>query len=219
MVNIKIKFNNKILTLPVNPDKLSNERSADNEKVKIIGVGNVIIKHDEGLRNVSIESFFPSSNNDFYTGVMPRTCVDFIDSIWKSEKIARISTEGLPINLNMYFVINNFNYDHNAGEEEDIYYNLDITEYKPYGARIINTNATMNSAILESPTRVDTKPLIDQTYIVTIGDSLIGITKRITGNTDRWTELYRLNSAIIGSNPDLIYPGTKLLLPESWVVK
>ena len=30
MVNIKIKFNNKILTLPVNPDKLSNERSADN---------------------------------------------------------------------------------------------------------------------------------------------------------------------------------------------
>ena len=45
MVNIKIQFDKQILILPVNPEELSSERNASNEKVKIIGLGNVIIKH------------------------------------------------------------------------------------------------------------------------------------------------------------------------------
>ena len=52
MVNIKIQFDKQILTLPVNPEELSTERNASNEKVKIIGLGNVIIKHDEELKRV-----------------------------------------------------------------------------------------------------------------------------------------------------------------------
>ena len=76
MVNIKIQFDKQILTLPVNPEELSTERNASNEKVKIIGLGNVIIKHDEKLKRVSIDSFFPSTNNDFYTGVAPKTVLN-----------------------------------------------------------------------------------------------------------------------------------------------
>lgn len=218
MVNIKIQFDKQILTLPVNPEELNTERNASNEKVKIIGLGNVIIKHDEELKRISIESFFPSTNSDFYTGVAPKTCVNFINKIWKSDKVARITTEGLPVNLNMYFVIDQFNYDSKAGEEEDIYYNLNITEYIPYGAKYVNMQTTY-TAIASSSNRVDTKPLINQVYVVKEGDSIISITKKITGGTSRWQELYNLNTAIIGNSPNSIYTGAKLVLPESWVVK
>ena len=218
MVNIKIQFDRQVLTLPVNPEELSTERSADNEKVKIIGLGNVIIKHEEELKKVSIESFFPSTNSEFYTGVSPKTCVDFINRIWKSDNVARITTEGLPINLNMYFVIDEFNYDSKAGEEEDIYYTLNITEYVPYGARYVNMQTTY-TAIASSSSRVNTKPLINQVYVVKQGDSLISITKKITGGTSRWQELYNLNTAVVGNSPNSIYTGAKLVLPESWVVK
>ena len=219
MVKIKIQFDNQILTLPVNPEELSNQSGADNEKVKIVGLGNVIIKKDVELLNVTIESFFPSINSEFYTNVSPKTCVNFINKIRKSDKIARISTEGLPVNLNMYFVINDFTFDNKAGEEEDIYYSLDITEYIPYGARIVNMQGTTNLGILEQPARVDTKPLIDQTYIIKPNDTVISITRQIIGDTARWQELYNLNTAIIGNNPNSLPVNERLILPESWVVR
>ena len=65
----------------------------------------------------------------------------------------------------MYFVIDQLNYDSKAGEEEDIYYNLNITEYIPYGAKYVNMQTTY-TAISSSSNRVDTKPLINQVYIV-----------------------------------------------------
>jgi hypothetical protein len=197
---------------------LENSQSASNEKVQIVGLGNIVVKKDRGLRSLSIESFFPSTNNQFYTGVSPKTCVDFINKIWASEKIPRIVTEGLPINLNMFFVIDEFNPDNKAGEEEDIYYTLSITEYIPYGAKIINMQGTTNNGIISSLNRVDTKPLINQVYTVVSGDSLISITKKITGNSSSWKELYNENTAVIGNNPTTLTPGVKLTLPESWVV-
>lgn len=218
MVNIKIQFDKQILTLPVNPEELNVERNASNEKVKIIGLGNVIVPHEAELKTVAIESFFPSPNSDFYTGVAPKTCVDFINKIWKSNKVARITTEGLPVNLNMYFVIDEFDPGSKAGEEEDIYYTLNITEYIPYGAKYVNMQ-TDYTAIASSSNRVDNKPLINQVYTVKQGDSIISITKKITGGTSRWQELYNLNTAVIGNSPNSIYTGAKLVLPESWVVK
>ena len=218
MVNIKIEFNGQILTLPVNPEELNNSRSADNEKLNIVGLGNIVAKKEIGLTSLSIESFFPSPNNDFYTGISPKSCVNFINKMWKSSKVGRLITEGLPLNYNMYFVIDNFDYDSKAGEEEDLYYNLQITEFIPYGARLINMQGE-NIGIIDTANRVDTKPLIDQVYIIQKGDTILSITRKIVGDTSRWKELYLQNTALIGDNPENLYVGAKLTLPESWVVK
>ena len=163
MVNLKIEFDNRTLTLPVNPEKLSPERGAENETVKIIGLGNIVIKKEIGLAKISIESFFPSTNSEFYTGTSPKACVEFINKIWKSDKYARIVSEGLPVNLNMFFVIDKFAPEDRAGEEEDIYYTLEITEFKSYGAKYVKQQN--NSIIVSSNNRVDTKPLIKPNVI------------------------------------------------------
>ncbi|MER5773164.1 LysM domain-containing protein [Streptomyces sp. NPDC002039] len=53
-----------------------------------------------------------------------------------------------------------------------------------------------------------------RTYTVKSGDSLSAIARRELGNEARWRELYAMNRGVVGSNPDLIHPGTVLTLPN-----
>ena len=51
-------------------------------------------------------------------------------------------------------------------------------------------------------------------YTINQGDSLWDIAKRQLGDGSRWGEIYKANADVIGSNPDLIQPGTTLHLPD-----
>jgi nucleoid-associated protein YgaU len=53
-----------------------------------------------------------------------------------------------------------------------------------------------------------------KTYEVKPGDCLWTIAQRELGNPFAWVKLYQLNKQTVGSNPDLIYPGTVLNLPQ-----
>lgn len=58
------------------------------------------------------------------------------------------------------------------------------------------------------PTSAPTK-----TYTVVKGDNLTEIAKKEYGNGDLWRTIYDANKKIIGSNPNLIRPGQKLIIP------
>ena len=51
-------------------------------------------------------------------------------------------------------------------------------------------------------------------YTVKAGDSLSAIARDQLGDMKRWPEIYELNKAVIGNNPDLIQIGMELVLPE-----
>jgi nucleoid-associated protein YgaU len=51
------------------------------------------------------------------------------------------------------------------------------------------------------------------TYVVVAGDNLSKIAKRIYGDANQWRRIYEANRDVI-KNPDLIYPGQKLVLPS-----
>jgi DNA-binding SARP family transcriptional activator/nucleoid-associated protein YgaU len=58
-------------------------------------------------------------------------------------------------------------------------------------------------------------------YTVAAGDTLSGIAGRLFGNPDRWTELFSLNQGVARledgrtlTNPNLIWPGLRLRLPD-----
>lgn len=53
-----------------------------------------------------------------------------------------------------------------------------------------------------------------RTYTVVAGDSLSKIAKRTYGDANRWRAIYELNKDII-KNPDLIFPGQVLTLPDA----
>jgi nucleoid-associated protein YgaU len=51
-------------------------------------------------------------------------------------------------------------------------------------------------------------------YTVKAGDSLSTIARDRLGAVGRWNEIYELNKAAIGDNPDVIKVGTVLKLPQ-----
>lgn len=225
-IKLMIQFNGKNLTIPINPEELDISRSADNDDIDIIGLGKATRKGEPSLYKLSIESFFPAANSYYYTGVLPKTCVNFINEIWNTENknnnVAKITSLGLPIELNMYFVIEDFEYDHKAGEEEDIYYTLSLKQYVPYGAKTVTSSLTGLAAARASSTSNSGvggsggNSSATRRYTVVRGDCLWNITKKYTGNGARWPELYNLNKSVVGANPNLIYPGQVLTLPSGW---
>lgn len=52
-----------------------------------------------------------------------------------------------------------------------------------------------------------------RTYTVKRGDYLAKIAREQLGDASRWPEIYNLNKAVIGANPNLIYPGQVYRLP------
>ncbi len=51
-------------------------------------------------------------------------------------------------------------------------------------------------------------------YTVKPGDTLSGIALQFYGNAGRWKKIYDANIAVIGSNPNLILVGQKLIIPD-----
>lgn len=49
-------------------------------------------------------------------------------------------------------------------------------------------------------------------YTIVPGDSLSKIAKRFYGNAGDWKKIYEANKTTI-KNPDLIYPGDKIIIP------
>lgn len=220
-IKIMIQFNGKNLTIPINPEQLTITNSADNEDINIIGLGKATRKGEPGLEKLTIESFFPGANTYFYTGVTPKTCVNFIKEIWNTENknnnVAKLVTLGLPVDLSMYFVIENFEYDHKAGEEEDIYFKLEIKKYVPYGVKTVKVSLSgLAAARATSTSNSNSAGGSLKTYTVVKGDCLWNITRAAVGSGSRWRELYDINKSVIGSNPNLIYPGQVLTLPSGW---
>lgn len=60
------------------------------------------------------------------------------------------------------------------------------------------------------------QPPASNTYVVQSGDTLSGIAQKLTGDSRKWNDLYQRNIAVIGSNPNLIHPGTVLFVPDGW---
>ena len=50
-------------------------------------------------------------------------------------------------------------------------------------------------------------------YQIQPGDTLSSIALRFYDSAGRWPELYRANRALVGSNPNLIYPNLRLVIP------
>jgi len=53
-----------------------------------------------------------------------------------------------------------------------------------------------------------------KTYTIKGGDTLSDIAQEQLGDANRWNEIYAMNKDVIGDDPDLIHPGTKLKLPS-----
>lgn len=91
---------------------------------------------------------------------------------------------------------------------------------QPQGGEInqVSSPQTPESASPEAPPVTDvqeaTKITDAPNYTVKSGDTLWDIAKNHFGDGSRWTEIYKLNQDLLGTNPDLILPGQNLQMPN-----
>lgn len=78
------------------------------------------------------------------------------------------------------------------------------------------SNVRSGSSSTAPDAEVEQRPSSEstRTYTVVAGDSLSKIAKREYGDANEWKRIYEANRHII-KNPDLIYPGQELSIPNS----
>lgn len=201
--------NNEVFHFPVNPEELQVQIEKDIETVNIYQLGEVDFPQGEKRTNVSFSSFLPASYDVFcqYRDIpKPNDAINKLDSWRKAGKPLRLMiTE---TSFNRLVIISTLNWTVKGGEVGDVYYDIAFRDW--YEIKVYTSKTPAASA-----KRSDTKAA-PKTYVVKKGDSLWKIAKTFLGNGAKWPTIYNIpeNKKVIGSNPNLIRPGQKLVIPS-----
>lgn len=87
-----------------------------------------------------------------------------------------------------------------------------LEEWVDVTANIIKPRPAVKRPVAVTPPRPIAAP--SRTYKVVPGDTLWGIAQRFLGNGVRWPEIFNANRAVIGANPNLIFPGQTYRIPS-----
>lgn len=203
-VEITLSSGGKSITLPVNPSVLATSIPGANETVEVVGLGQIVVPRKPNLKTIPIESFF---DDDSYT--------DFLKDAFTKKKTLRLVVTGMEFK-SMRVVIQNFNYEKRAGEENDTYYNFDLIEYVPYGATLLQILPTGNAAPPTTNRPNENKPATPRTHTVKSGESPWSITQKYTGNGSRYNEFLEANIGLWSRQGNMIHPGNVVTLPSGW---
>ncbi|MCQ4363015.1 LysM peptidoglycan-binding domain-containing protein, partial [Mycobacterium gordonae] len=181
--------------------------------VEAAQIGEFTVIGKRRLTDYQFSSFFPRDYNSTFCAYNPPP------DPWESvNQIRRWQTSGNPVRLtisgtpiNSAVTIRSFNIEpERGGSPGDIYYDIALKEYAFVKYRDVNSEDSRIK--VAGPARPNTaaKP---SRYTVVSGDSLFKIAQRLLNDGDRWRDIYNANKALIGANPNLIYPGQTLVIP------
>lgn len=212
-----LSFNNgaERLRLPVNPESINISSPFGHANINIAQLGEYSIIGERGLKEFSFSSFFPRDYNPVYCEYngfpAPWAIVETLERWRNSRHPMRLTITGTPINEAV--TIRGFTYTpEKAGGPGDIYFELFFKEF-----RFISIQNTVKAASTDSKLRPAPTKISPKVYTVVKGDSLwkIAAKKDIYGNGAKWQTIYNANKSVIGKNPNLIYPGQKLVIPSA----
>lgn len=203
---------------PVLPEKVKVSYGSNNDKMRVCGVGEVTVIQDSEAANISFPCFFPRhyfSGCDYKDIPDPVSAVETILELKDSGKPVRFTITG-GMNVSMFVTIEKFDAEEHGGDLETVHYSITLKEYREVSIRQIKVETATKKATISAPvSRTDTSPSGGQTYTVVKGDCLWNISKKFYGSGSRYTVIYNANKAVIGGNPNLIYPGQVLTIPAA----
>lgn len=203
------------LQLPVNPEKITIEDGASHDSVTVAELGEILILQSRPAIVFSWSSFFPATT---FPGIKvskitkPLKLVKKIKK-WKNSKkpIHLIVTSN---NIDVYCAVSKFKYWEQGGDVGTQYYDISFKEYREVTVRQVKVNIPNQKAtITQTEQRVD-NTVQPKTYTVVKGDCLWNIAKKFYGSGSQYTKIYNANKSVIGGNPNLIYPGQVLTIPD-----
>lgn len=237
-IYIILEYDGGSIRFPINPDKLKEDISSESLTEKISGIGEVSIPQTPSLRQISFSSFFWKAKDS----IDPSRYVEWLKRWQRSKKPAHLTVS--KIGWDMMVTCENFSNWTNAGEEDDIYFELSLKEYREYSAHKVTVlngkimdDATFNSVFGKSndddvyeilygsvqlsspiPTRSNyNKESVPNVIVTKNDDSIVRISKFAGGSTSNWNDIYENNREVFGEmvNLETITSGIPLEVPES----
>lgn len=201
-----------IIRLPINPEELEESSSQAIEKYEILKLGQIAVPTHMELKEYSFEVELPHEKSHYIEAPDifqdAATCLKQFKT-WRDDLVpvrfmaGKASGNNTVIGdaINTLVLIESLTITEKAGEEQDMYVSFKLLEYKKF----------TKSAKKNSEDQVN--PKATEYYIVKSGDTLWAIAKKFYNDGSKYTKIYNANKGII-SNPSLIYPGQKLVIPS-----
>lgn len=217
--SIFFDYNNKTYRIPVNPEEISVENNLSIEKYNILNLGEVAIANYKELNKYSFETEFPYEVTSYVNYTNDFKSSDFWINLfeeWMKNKTAVrfIASNGKGKDINTLVLISSLKVTEKATEEGDKYVSFDLVEYRKFDKKVAVVKSIVGSKarVTQSSDSKQNPKATNRTYTVVSGDTLWGIATRYYGNGAQYPTIYNANKNII-SNPNLIYPGQKLVIP------
>lgn len=156
----KTYFKNN-LTLPVNPQTLEITTASDNKKTNVVKLGQIVIPKGVNLSTLTIESFFPggaTSTANILGNFSPSYLVTSLDSLFNSftskqyfQYFETLQQTQIPVRLvisdcgvDMDVLVESIKQKYESCDD-DLYYTLNLIQYKPHKATKLETKAVSTS--------------------------------------------------------------------------
>ncbi|MCM1545202.1 MAG: LysM peptidoglycan-binding domain-containing protein [Ruminococcus sp.] len=216
---------NKCL-LPVAPQKLQIGINNANKTVTLINGGEINMLKKAELTDIEFECMIPQVKSPFavYKSGFKKASY-FLDCFEKLKTSCKpfqfIVSRTLPsgkvlFSTNMKVSLESYTIIEQALDGFDLTVKFKLKQYRDYGTKTVKLSANKNkktTATVKKKRSADTAPKV-KTYKVVKGDCLWNIAKRFYGNGAKYTVIYSANKKTIGSNPNLIYAGQVLTIPD-----
>ena len=207
-----------IIRLPMAPDKIKVQAATRFLSYDIMNSGEHKIPLGEELTRFSWSGMLPGTSRALAPYINPLAWLPPLYfqskfSVWRNKGTKlKLMIPTTPVSHAVYLEDYECTYAGGAGDYE---YSVSFCVAKEI---IVGTEdtATDQSGSTSGDAVPKTTPATEKaakTYTVKSGDSLWKIAQSQLGAGSRWREIYDLNKSVIGSNPNLIYPGQVYNLP------
>lgn len=214
---IGLKDNSEVIELPVLPKSLPISHDGNSKTHNIVNFGEIIVPEDRKLLSLSIESFFPKYAGPYVTAESHFEPKYYVEKLlqWKTaKKILRIVICGSATPINILCLLEQFEFEEKAGQPGDIFYKMNIKEYREFSAQEVSVISSKKSSKVviknKAKKRTQTKEVAKK-YIAKKGDTLFSIAKKELNDGNKAKNIQKENN--IYSYTD-IYAGKVIKLPD-----
>ncbi|SCW43952.1 LysM domain-containing protein [Paenibacillus tianmuensis] len=194
------------LQFPVNPQEVSIRREKKFETVNILSLGEIDFPQGEKVKEITFSSFFPKEYDMSYCRYEPvpdpQIAMNQLNTWMVDKKPVQLIITDTAVNV--FVLVSSHVSTFRGGEPGDVYFDLTCRTWREVKIRTASDTS--------SSQRTDLKP-VPKTYVVKSDDSLWKIAKLNLGSGSRMDEIYALNKALIGPDPNKIFPGQQLVMP------
>lgn len=213
-VYIYFSGNGQTVSLPINPSSVKIETQGRNITEEIVGLGEINILRKPALKEVTISSYFPKSGtfdpvSSFRTENIftksANTMVRFFENAYINKKPLKMVITRL--NLSAVYGIESFSRENKAGEHDDIYFEMRLKEWRPYGVIVMQRDSEGNlvkgKSLQNDPEfAVDNKKIPTAVKVLTGETSIWAEAQKATGSGDNWEAIYNASKDVLGSGLD-----------------